>query len=503
MKQVLIFETCDVSPHLETSLEIAMSYLVRGYHVDYIHVGRDMPSNPYFQKFCLKRRRFDKAAELIVGNNVEKGIRIVQELAKERGFNFERVSVNTKVDCGQTDIPSCQTLEDVYRLRFKNRDNIGICVAGSLQAFLGPFVRPSDEGDLIKSLCWDFKYSYEIASRVLKLKDDYYEEVVVFNGRFPWVAGAVQRFEEDALKVYYHERGANKDRYTCNSYKPSDRELRQKDCRLLWNDAARQSRDEIGSNFYIRQRAGASQGWNSFVNKQQIGCFTNMLEDSKLLQRQTTKVVSFFSSSENEYLAIKSDWNQEELASFEWSSQVEAVKSLAKVCSELGYQLVVRVHPNLQNKQESQRLYWDRLQFLGKSESTEGVLCIPSGSKVSTYEIIDHSDVVVTFGSTIGAEAVYWGKVSISLGLSFYDLTGITVHCAKDSKALKELLRNSALLGVDRSTSLPFGYYMSTYGNVYEWYQAESLFSGKFMGQSLRLSRADINPRRFIGRLRS
>ncbi len=49
-------------------------------------------------------------------------------------------------------------------------------------------------------------------------------------------------------------------------------------------------------------------------------------------------------------------------------------------------------------------------------------------SSISTYAMMKHCDRVVSFGSTAGLEAAYWGKPSILAGTSFYRNLGATYN---------------------------------------------------------------------------
>ena len=48
--------------------------------------------------------------------------------------------------------------------------------------------------------------------------------------------------------------------------------------------------------------------------------------------------------------------------------------------------------------------------LLKLGEKYPNMTVIPGGSSLSTYALIDRADVVVVWGSTTGAEAVYHGK---------------------------------------------------------------------------------------------
>jgi hypothetical protein len=51
----------------------------------------------------------------------------------------------------------------------------------------------------------------------------------------------------------------------------------------------------------------------------------------------------------------------------------------------------------------------------------QNVHVIPSDSSVDSYRVVDDADVVLTFGSTIGLEATYWGKTVVQVGHSQFE----------------------------------------------------------------------------------
>jgi hypothetical protein len=103
---------------------------------------------------------------------------------------------------------------------------------------------------------------------------------------------------------------------------------------------------------------------------------------------------------------------------------------------------------------------------------------------VDSYELLLASDIVAACGSTIGIEAIFWNKPSICLGPSLYG----SLDAVYEPKGLSELERlvTSDQLAVDPEKALPYGYYMSTFGDKFVHYEAETLFRGKFLGVDLQ-----------------
>ena len=99
---------------------------------------------------------------------------------------------------------------------------------------------------------------------------------------------------------------------------------------------------------------------------------------------------------------------------------------------------------------------------------------------------MDACEKVISFGSTMGIESVYWGKPSILAGRSIYeDLGGC--YIPNDHEELIDLI-NDQLNPLSNLGALKYGYFQSLAGIPYIYYNPESLFKGKFKGIDLSYS---------------
>ena len=96
--------------------------------------------------------------------------------------------------------------------------------------------------------------------------------------------------------------------------------------------------------------------------------------------------------------------------------------------------------------------------LLKLGEKYPNMTVIPGGSSLSTYALIDRADVVVVWGSTTGAEAVYHGKPVILLGGAVYRELGITYN-PENEEELHRLLLQSVLPPKDRTNAIKMGFY--------------------------------------------
>lgn len=135
--------------------------------------------------------------------------------------------------------------------------------------------------------------------------------------------------------------------------------------------------------------------------------------------RQENKVsISYFSSSDDEYDHLPPEWGFGTGLTNQWSQLVNYLEGHWK---GIDFQLTIRVHPNFLNKGFVQGLSEIRkISQIKKRYPATRV--IGPGSQIDTYSLIEHSDLILTHGSTVGLEAACMGKYIHNLSPTFYDL---------------------------------------------------------------------------------
>ena len=77
---------------------------------------------------------------------------------------------------------------------------------------------------------------------------------------------------------------------------------------------------------------------------------------------------------------------------------------------------------------------------------------------------MDIADKVISFGSTTGIEATFWGATSILFGKSFY-MHLDAAYQPNSYKSLYNLIQDSSLAPKNKENTLPYGHYMLKYGS--------------------------------------
>jgi hypothetical protein len=464
MRRIAFFEFWNLNPHLETSLELAKRHLDDGDEVHYHFCGHD----------ALFRDRLVRQPE----TTLERCLPEVRGAALLGGDGFH---FHPRVRMPEVDADVPERFESLSQLMdFRVGDcEVGLSVASSLI-----FMTRNSDPDLvrhealIRRMIRSGVASYEfVRARLQSLEPDL---VYVFNGRFCNSRSVMNAAQSLDVPFRIHERGSEKTRFSCRAFMPHDRARIQDEMLGAWREAG-ESEDarRIAQGFFEGRRAGQEQAWKSYSGAQERGRIPDLAEDRRR--------ITYFSSSDDETRAVGDivKWDR-------WPDQRSALASLVRVMERHPEaQLVVRLHPHLARKAPEDRRMWMDIEL------PEGGVLVPPEDKVDTYSLLEASDVVVTGGSTVGIEAVYWRKPSICLGPTWYDRLD-AVYLPEGESDLEQLLFDDSLVA-DRDKALPYGYYQATYGEPFLYYQARSLFEGSFLGVDLQ-SQTTVS--RILGRLK-
>lgn len=270
----------------------------------------------------------------------------------------------------------------------------------------------------------------------------------IFNGRFfttqPYVAAARAR----DVPFFIYERSGTLDRVALfPNHLPHERSLMLDTIRDHWNASPHSpsERDRIGASFYERRAAGFPASWFSFVEHQ--------TQRTVAAEGTRTKVVAFTSSDDEMAAVAADDWRNPLYA-----DQCDALVRIARAAAapDSTFDLTIRAHPNLRGVRSRQ------VELLRELPPAIRVL-MPDDPSAS-YELLRSADVVLTFGSTVGVEATYWGKPSILAGRSAYEGWDAVWQPSTHEDLLAMLARPPEPKS-PRNT-LPFGYFQQSYGEI-------------------------------------
>lgn len=220
--------------------------------------------------------------------------------------------------------------------------------------------------------------------------------------------------------------------------------------------------ENVGSFWMSNRKMGVSQNFTSKMSSRYSS------ENNK-----KRKIIVFFHSSEDELVTTN-------LSKSPWVNQFHAIKVLKDiVVRNNDWKLVVRVHPNLSTKSIREIRKWSSF---ADDISMESVEVIPYNSRINSYDLLDRASIIVTFGSTIGVEAVLAGKISLLMSNAFHEPMGIcrTVRSESEIEDLIKLYTNNRLSPSHESqkNAYSYAYFMATAGISLREVRRESVNSG-------------------------
>lgn len=379
---------------------------------------------------------------------------------------YKRINVNSSNQINlkpikrKVNVPHFDNLQKVIDYEFQGY-NLGRGVASSIISYLREYnINSAEHEDLIgieitKSINVLLNFKEIIAS----FKP---QEIYLFNGRFAEVWPVILLAKEQDIDYYCIESGSpNKYELFKNSL-PHSIVSRSETITKLWNEADNQDRKNIASSWFENRRYRKNTEELQFTLEQKTGLLPDSFDKSK-------KNIVIFNSSEDELKAIQ-EWD-----SGLYHSQTDAIENIAEYFhNERDTHLYIRVHPNLSKLNNSQ------IKAL-KEIHQSNVTVIAPEDPTDTYTLMDVADIVISFGSSTGIEATYWGIPSVLFGNSFY-MNLNAIYLPRSYQELYKVL-NSQLIPKPSDNALPYGYYMRQYGRETEIFNfiglSKSLYKNK------------------------
>ncbi|WP_461248334.1 capsular polysaccharide export protein, LipB/KpsS family, partial [Treponema sp. R6D11] len=268
----------------------------------------------------------------------------------------------------------------------------------------------------------------------------------VYNGRFCFSRAFIQAFSEKGITFYTHERGSTIYKYEL--YKntlPHDINNFTQRVNNWWNKENNLFfKKNVADVFFKKRYLGQQTDFLSFTAEQKHDNLPKEIIKYK-------KILSIFTSSTFEY-----DYLGKEYTYKSYSSQIDGINQIInslKDDKDIG--IFLREHPN-------QKTIINNFRRNLKNIKADNFYLIPSESDISSYGLLLNSDVVITFNSTMGIEATYWGIPSILCSNAVYENFSITYEPSSHEEVIKLIKSNlKPIVGDD---VYKYGYYQATYG---------------------------------------
>ena len=259
-----------------------------------------------------------------------------------------------------------------------------------------------------------------------------------------------------------HERGASKEKFSLwlNGI-PHNPQLVRAACDEHIRNFHGNSQDiqKVGMNFFKQRRLGNNLGWHSFMHEFDSPQLSRIIRD-----KGNSKLVVFFTSSEDEFKALRRDLP----VLGDLGEQVDAIAAAREISRKLEYKFILRLHPSLTSRPVSER-----------NQYPKGVFVIEPNEPVSSYGLIKQADYVITHNSQIALESAALGCPAAYTGRSRFEDLGCVEKCfsKEELDAFMQAKFNSDTL-VTQANKI--GCYLALFGVPYENYTAKNLSRGRY-----------------------
>lgn len=445
------------TPHFETELEIALNHLKEGHEVYFLLSIRKFkhccfnPENKFYRK-------------TLATSIFSAGMQILKEAApkdaKIHVLDYPVVKLDNDI------YPTINTVKELKQVAFDDFD-IGLGVASSLISY-----KRDHEFDVVANskLIRDAFYTslYVYKSLEILLKQFNFDKVVLFNGRFVENRPLLRLCQKLEIAYITHERAGMLDRYSIRENNiPHSIQYVANEIERLWETSTEEDKERVGCNFFTNRRNKAQQGWYSYTTGQKEGLLPKQISHDH-------KRIVIFNSSIDEFEGIDGYEN------LMYNTDNEGIGLICEFFkNNSDTHIYLRVHPNLKGLKNTQMK-----QLWQLNNDYDNLTLIAPEEAIDSYALMEIADVVLTFGSTIGIEAAFWGKPVISAGRSFAE----NLNCfykPTTHDELISLLSATDLAPLDKLDAIKYGYWEQRYGQKFEHYQPSSVTLGTFKDKAI------------------
>lgn len=458
--------------HFGTELELAQIHLDRGDQVEFL--GCDGCISSCETNTGAEKHRCD-ACRL----RRSQGLQLLSRQPFEH-----RLGAYLPADVAESEDRAVSLVVDAKSakaFRYESYDLGWGALSSTIQESRDPDCESAESKELLRRFTRTALRSFRAVRSFLQSRPPF-DRVYIFNGRFASTRGAFRACQQHGVAdIVMHERGSSILKYDLfQGVMPHSRGLWIQRIESAWEAAQKSAdRDQVGRRFFENRRNGTPTDWFSFTQKQQNDLLPTGWSKSK-------RNIAIFNSSEDEWAGIGDEWLHPI-----YTKQSEGImRIVSEALSRLpDIHFYLRVHPNLAGVINRD------IELLRNFKSPNLTLVEPDAS-ISTYALIDAAERVLTFGSTVGIEATFWGKISILAGHALYeDLEA--VYVARNHEHVMELL-SADLEPKPTASAVKYGFYTGSFGVPFKYWQATGFLEGSFCGSELKTNAHNKNERRVL-----
>jgi len=325
---------------------------------------------------------------------------------------------------------------------------------------------------LMRILAKDYLRVFESVAAVLNSNSATRKpNVFIFNGRFLHEKAVADCAMSNNANLQFYE--VIRDRYLITKEGFHDRRILQERVIAQWESSQLTSLEKIAiAEKYFAELKSKDSPFFAEVDYLQVN-----------LQHKDYFI--YYTSSDDEYVGW---WGAQKLPLGEQISVVQKLQDLFDKNAK--HKLLVKIHPNLQSKGKKEIERWDIIQSSSFSVVTREKISDPLFGALG----------VLSFGSTAGLEASFWGIPSAVLAPCGYDQIGAAAYL-ENWDAVGDWIKNSesrtSNLEELRMGALKRGFYTETAGTPYQYAKFERYAAGaywllEFSGKSINVRKIEL-----------
>jgi len=441
-----------LASHYETELEIILNHQEKGDTITQLVCNKELPAcdtNPYHMR---------EACERCVSKR-HNGYKVLDKRLNIKSFLNLTQADKIRI----SEIPtSFNSIEDLQGLWIDNYD-IGYSIASSLIS-IKRNANPELEPRLLERYIISCAGVY--FSIINYLKENPTDIFYSFNGRLSHSKAALRACNKMGVTCLLHERGNSMNHYSLfENTSVHDLQSTHKLIEKAWAEADPEERVLTATKWFQTRIGGKMQNWYSFLENQ-------VFELPSTWDPLKTNII-ICNSSDDELASLGEEWKNEL-----YKNQIEGISRIIEDGkSYRNIHFYLRIHPHLAkvNNKDVDTLL---------SMQSPNLTVIPPTSNLSTYHLVQNAEKTITFGSTIGMEATYLRRPSITAGKSFYYFLDAS-YIAKSHEDLMELISKD-LEPKSMENALKFAYFFGTFGIPFRHYKPEDFDRGTINGHYIK-----------------
>jgi hypothetical protein len=317
---------------------------------------------------------------------------------------------------------------------------------------------------LVRNLALDAWRVWVSAKAILS--EQQFEKVYIFNGRYSAARPLVRACEQAGIDYITHEKSGHVERILLfeNQF-PHDPSQYAARIETFWSQCGKQEHVLLeGKEFFEERPRGQLSGWTSFITTQQQQLLPSSWDPSR-------RNIAVFATTDGEYVGLRDLY-----ADGLYPDQCTAFGDIAREAQhrDKNIYFYIRLHPN--SRHESVR-WWESV-CLSEASNVE---IIPSDSPISSYALMAASEKCITFLSSVGIEATYWGKPSMILGKAFYSGIDAVYEPSTYLQAHEWVVGSPSCK--PRLNAMKFGAFMRCGGTELPYSEPVNYYTLKFKGE--------------------